>query len=126
MCTVTSPALARSASSLPTSKLVPITEMPTGPPRVPVSRSVRPGWPSLKMITPLAPAVSAFWAFAPKVQVPRWTSAIAPAGKPAKSDASQPLLLVDGSGPGGSTRSTGTTLPVMSPLPEKSIVAKSV
>ena len=45
--------------------------------------------------------------------------------KPAKSAASQPLLDVDGSGPGGSTRSTASSGAVTSPEPEKSGVMKS-
>ena len=100
MWTVTSPAPASPASSSPTSKLVPIAGMPTGPPSVPDSVSVRPGWPSLKITTAAAPASWAFAAFSPNVQVPRWTSATAPAGKPAKSASSQPLVFDEGSAPG--------------------------
>ena len=72
------------------------------------------------MITATAPASSAFCAFWPKSQVPRWTTAIAPSGKPAKSAASQPDVLLP-AGPGGSTTSTSTSSPVTSsPDPEKS------
>ena len=46
------------------------------------------------MITAEAPAACAFSAFTAKAQVPRWISAMLPAGKPAKSAASQPLVLV--------------------------------
>ena len=53
--------------------------------------SVRPGWPSLKMITPLAPAAWAFWILTPKLHVPRWISAIWPGTKPVKSALVQPL-----------------------------------
>jgi hypothetical protein len=45
---------------------------------------------SLKMTAALAPAASALFAFTSNVRVPRWMSATAPAGKPAKSAASQP------------------------------------
>ncbi len=48
--------------------------------------------PSFMITTALAPALIAFWIFTTKSQVPRWTSAIAPAVKPAKSAASQPLV----------------------------------
>ncbi len=44
------------ASASPMSKAVPTTGIvAAGPPRVPPSVSVRPGWPSLKMMTPTAP-----------------------------------------------------------------------
>lgn len=68
--------------------------------------------PWLKMITPAAPAAAAFSAFCSKLQVPRWISAIEPAGKLAKSSASQPLVEVL---PAPRDRSTGTTLAVTSP-----------
>ena len=42
----------------------------------------------------MAPAAAAFSALISKVQVPRWISAMLPAGKPAKSPASQPLVDV--------------------------------
>ena len=98
--------------------------MSTGAPSVPPWPSVRPGWPSLKMTTADAPAAFAFWALTAKSHVPRWTSAIDPAVKPAKSAASQPLLL-DGSGVGGTVTSTGTTLASAVPLPEYCMTLKS-
>ena len=59
---------------------------------------MRPGWPSLKMITADAPASCALRALPPKSHVPRWTSATLPAVNPAKSAASQPLVEVLGVG----------------------------
>src|SRR3954468_1841209 len=62
--------------------------------RLPLKTPVRPatpGLPSLKMITPDAPAASAFSTFDWKVQVPRWIRAMLPGWKPLKSLASQPL-----------------------------------
>src|SRR6516164_1082529 len=59
--------------------------------RLPIWRSVRSGLPSLKMMTPDAPAAWAFWTFTPKLHVPRWISAIRPGTKPLKSLALQPL-----------------------------------
>ena len=46
------------------------------------SGTVRPGWPSLKRTMPPAPERFASLNFCANVQVPRWTSAIAPAGIP--------------------------------------------
>jgi hypothetical protein len=86
-------------------------------PSVPVMSSVRPGWPSLKMITAAAPAASALSALTPNVQVPRWISAMLPAVKPAKSAASQPDVEPGWAG-GGIWTSTGCTGAVTSPLPE--------
>src|SRR5690242_673884 len=62
-------------------------------PSVPLNRPVRSGLvlPSLKMITPVAPAAWAFVALIAKVHVPRWISAMLPALKPAKSAGSHPL-----------------------------------
>jgi hypothetical protein len=74
------------------------------------------------MITPPAPAFSAFSALTAKSQVPRWTSAMSPGVKPAKSAASQPLLELLGVAPGGITTSTGWIGAVTSPLPEYSAV----
>src|SRR3954447_2605306 len=59
--------------------------------RLPENTSVRPGLPSLKMITPEAPAASAFCTFTPKLQVPRWINAIRPDTKPLKSADVHPL-----------------------------------
>src|SRR4051794_41897305 len=53
------------------------------------------------MITPLAPALTAFWTFTPKLQVPRWMRAMSPLVKPLKSPAVQPLLDELAVGPGG-------------------------
>src|SRR6059058_2821061 len=61
------------------------------PVRLPENTPLRAGvLPSLKMITPDAPASSAFAIFWLNVQVPRWISAIRPEAKPLKSDGSQP------------------------------------
>jgi hypothetical protein len=68
------------------------------------------------MITAEAPAACAFSAFAANVHVPRWTSAMLPAGKPAKSAASQPL--VTGSRGMARTTSTAVTLAATTPEPE--------
>jgi hypothetical protein len=126
MWTVTSRAAASVASSLPISNEVPMIGMVNvGLPSVPVSVSVRPSWPSLKMITALAPAAWALVALISNVHVPRCRSATEPGVKPAKSAASQPLVL-PGSGAGGSVRSTGAIAAVTSPEPEYCIVANSV
>ena len=63
---------------------------------------VRPGLPSLKMTTPLAPAASAFWILTPKLHEPRWINAIWPATNPLKSAPVQPLDEL-GVGVGGMT-----------------------
>ncbi len=123
--TTTGPCWERLYSSSPTQKDVPKTGMlMPGPPSVPMNASCRPSWPSLKMMTPTAPACWAFWAFWKKVQVPRWMSAILPGSKLSKSDCSHPLVLpgVDG---GGITTSTASISAVGFPLPEYSIVKKS-
>ena len=75
------------------------------------------------MMTPAAPAASAFATLSAKKQVPRWMSAMFPATKPAKSAASQPLVEVFSTGAGGRIRSTPWTAAVTSPLPEYVIVA---
>ena len=56
--------------------------------------------------------------------VPRWSRAIAPAGMPAKSAASQPEVDVFGAGD-GITRSAAHTGPVTSPEAELIIEPKS-
>ena len=76
------------------------------------------------MITAAAPAAFAFLALSPNGHVPRWISAIDPGVKPAKSDASQPLVL-DGSGVGGTVTSIGTILAWAVPLPEYCMTLKS-
>ncbi len=89
-------------------------------------RSVRPGWPSLKMTTALAPAALALAALRLKSQVPRWTSAMLPDTAAGKSAASQPLDEF-GAGAGGISMSVvGTSRPVTSPEPENGMVVKSV
>src|SRR4051812_39943147 len=88
-----------------------MTGFPAASDRPPISRPVRPGLPSLKMMTPDAPAASAFWAFTPKLHPPRWISATRPAVKPLKSLALQPLVELE-VGVGGSTMPpTGCTMP---------------
>jgi hypothetical protein len=90
------------------------------------SRPVRPGWPSFITITALAPAACALSTLTLKPHVPRWTSAIPPAGKPAKSAASQPLVE-EFAGPDGLiTRSTGTSTPVAVPsgVPESNVLRR--
>src|SRR4051794_26294909 len=78
--------------------------------------------------TALAPAAFAFCAFSPNVHVPRCTSAMLPTGKPAKSDAAQPEIVVPaGVSPIGTLSGpTGVTGAVTSPVPESVIVEKSV
>src|SRR5690242_17449664 len=94
--------------SRPTANVVNATGMvgmigfPAASCRLPIWRPVRPGLPSLKMMTPDAPAAWAFWTFTPKRHVPRWISATRPGTKPLKSLALQPLAEV-GVGVGGST-----------------------
>ena len=48
--------------------------------------------PWLKKRMPTAPAAAAFSPLISNVQVPRWISAMLPAGKPVKSAASHPLV----------------------------------
>ena len=74
--------------------------LPLASTRLPASKPVRPGLPSLKMITPEAPAALAFRTFTPKKQLPRWISAMRPGVKPAKSPLVQPLDE-EGDGVGG-------------------------
>src|SRR6266566_1070779 len=105
--------------SRPTANVVNATGMvgmigfPAASCRLPIRRPVRSGLvlPSLKMMTPDAPAAWAFWAFTPKLHPPRWISAIRPAVKPLKSLALQPLVELE-VGVGGSTMPpTGCTMP---------------
>src|ERR1051326_5947287 len=91
--------------SCPTANVVNATGMfgtkgvPPASTMLPMSRPVRlsgdPGLPSLKMITPVAPAPCAFWIFTPKLQPPRWISAIRPGTKPAKSALLHPAVELD-------------------------------
>src|SRR5262249_36412417 len=83
--------------------IVGTTRLPAASTRPPPPNTpVRPGLPSLKMITPEAPAACAFSALVPKVHVPRWISATRPGTKPLKSLAVQPLDEL-GDGVGGMT-----------------------
>ena len=54
--------------------------------------------PSLKRITPTAPAATAFCSFSVNPQVPRWISDTAPLVAAGKSDSSQPLVVPPGLG----------------------------
>ena len=80
---------------------------------VPTMRGSRSGvLPWLKMITADAPAACALSAFTEKLQSPRCTRAMLPAGKPAKSDAWQPLVFARGI---ARLMSTAVTAAVTSP-----------
>src|SRR5215467_10986432 len=100
--------------------------------RPPIRSPVRSGFelPSLKMMTPDAPAAWAFWAFTPKLHPPRWISATCPATKPLKSLALHPLVEL-GVVVGGITMPpTGctvppVTVPVLCPGPQSVLRAKS-
>src|SRR5689334_9647280 len=63
--------------------------------RLPLSTAVRPGLPSLKITTPDACAFWALITFTPKLQPPRWISAMLPGVKPAKSSGEQPFVELD-------------------------------
>ena len=54
--------------------------------------------PSLKRITPTAPAVTAFSSFCVNAHVPRWISDTAPLVAAGKSDISQPEVVPPGLG----------------------------
>ena len=69
--------------------------------------------PWLKMMTADAPASCALIALTPNSHVPRWTSAMLPTGKFAKSASSQPL--VTGSRGSAVTMSTGVTAALTMP-----------
>src|SRR5436190_12694563 len=89
----------------PTAKDVNATGIDGGFGTLPLKTPVRPGTsglPSLKMITPEAPAATALSIFAWNVHVPRWISAMLPAWKPVKSFGLQPLAEL-GVAVGGST-----------------------
>src|SRR5947207_2958096 len=77
---------------------------------------VRPGFPSLKMITPTAPAACAFRTFTPKLQPPRWISAIRPDVKPVKSAGVHPLVELDVGVGGRMMPPAGWIAPVTEPL----------
>src|SRR5258708_7830395 len=76
--------------------------LPEASTMLPLNTPVRPGLPSLKMITPEAPAACAFRTLTPKRHVPRWISATRPGTKPLKSLIVQPLDEL-GDGVGGMT-----------------------
>ena len=90
------------------------------------SSPVRPGWPSFMTMTALAPAACALRTLTLKPHVPRCTSATPPAGNPAKSDASQPLVLFGVGNDGFSTRPIGTSWPVAVPcgLPVSNVLRR--
>jgi hypothetical protein len=75
--TTASPAWICAYRAAASAKLSPTTGMPNGRPRVPMNSSVRPGLPSLTMITASSPAATALATLTSKKQVPRWTSATA-------------------------------------------------
>ncbi len=97
--------------------MVGVTRLPSASDRAPPpARPVRFGLPSLKMITPAAPAACAFCTLTPKLHVPRWISAIRPGTKPVKSAAVQPLAEL-GVGVGGMMMPpTGWTSAVTVPM----------
>src|SRR3989440_10136185 len=80
--------------------IVGIIGLPAASSKLPPSTAVRPGLPSLKMMTPDAPAACAFRTFTPKKHEPRWIRAIRPRTKPLKSAMLQPLAEL-GVGVGG-------------------------
>jgi hypothetical protein len=92
---------------------------------LPICRPVRPGFPSLKMIAPLAPAAVAFRTLTPKLHPPRWIRATLPGVKPLKSAMVQPLVELE-VGVGGMTMPPagsrgappGGVAPVLCPGPQ--------
>src|SRR5688572_22192536 len=80
--------------------------------------------PSLKRITPIAPASSALASFCTNGHVPRWISAIAPSTAAGKSESSHPLVEVDAALE-WIRMSTGTIVPVTVPAAEKPNVIMS-
>src|SRR5438270_12794478 len=96
--------------------IVGMNGLPFASTRLPLTTPVRPGLPSLKMITPEAPAASALSTFTPKLHPPRWISAIRPATKLVKSADVHPLVeLVFGVG-GITMPPAGWTSAVVDPL----------
>ncbi len=102
----------------PSAWSTPIAGISPGAPRVPCRSTSRPGWPSLNTTAATAPASAAFWTFWPNEHVPRCNSAMLPTVKPAKSPASQPLVLPLGAVDGGRTTSTNWATAVTSPSAE--------
>jgi hypothetical protein len=113
------------ARAVPSAKLAPTTGTfaGPGPPSVPTISASRAGVsPWLKITTASAPAVAAFCALRAKVHTgagaggpPCWIKAMSFApekSRPAKSDASQPLVVARG---GTRLMSTGMTFPVTLP-----------
>jgi hypothetical protein len=86
------PAAISCAISLPIANVTNATGIVGTDPRLPMSRPVRSGFvlPSLKMITPVAPAACAFATFWANVQVPRWIRTGWPATSGPKSPGAQP------------------------------------
>ncbi len=77
---VTGPACVAAYSALPAAKLASTVGTGSSPPRSTYCAFERAGvLPSLKMITPTAPASTASSIFVTNGQVPRWISATAPA-----------------------------------------------
>src|SRR3954452_17969826 len=72
--------------------IVGMVGLPAASTRLPLKRSVRSGLPSLKTTAPVAPAACAFCTLTPKLQPPRWISAIRPGVKPEKSALVHPLV----------------------------------
>src|SRR6516165_825729 len=90
------------ANDVKTTGIVGTIRLPEAPARLPATTPMRPGLPSLKMITPEAPAASAWTTLTPKLHPPRWISATRPGTKPLKSPVVQPLDEL-GDGVGGMT-----------------------
>jgi hypothetical protein len=90
------------ANEVKATGMVGTIRLPAASERLPLNTSVRPGLPSLKMMTPDAPAACALRTLTPKLHVPRWISATRPATKPSKSLIAQPLAEL-GEGVGGMT-----------------------
>ena len=86
------------------------------------AEEIRLAPPSLNTTTARAPAAIAFSTFTRKKHEPRCTSATAPSGNAAKSDASHALVEAFVRGL-GTSRSTATTRPSTRPLPEYASVA---
>src|SRR4051794_28664432 len=85
--------------------------LPAASTMLPLATAVRPGLPSLKMITPDAPAAVALSTFTPKLQPPRWISATWPAVKPLKAAGVQPLVELEVAVGGMTMPPAGSTCP---------------
>ncbi len=117
VCVVIDTVVPAADSSWPNAKLTLIAGICTGAPSVPAKRSVRSGppLPWLATIAPLAPACCALVTLSPNGHVPRCSSAMLPGVNVAKSESSQPEVIVLGSAKFTSTACTG---PLAVPLPE--------